>query len=267
MLVLLAVAAIAVLYCVVIVSQGRGGELTEFAPDVPPLELPTPRQLTAVDFMALRLPMSLVGYHTQTVDETLQRAAVAIGERDTHIAVLEQRVAELLAGRVQARQEAQTRPSWAPAPEPGPVRTGQGLAAAPHPLGESETLSSGPEGPSRYDGATGPRVIATSEPIAMPEEYPAPPRTFSGLTARPLDERPAEEGTASGLGRSSPDPESGSKHHRPPAPEAPRDAGAAAPEPDGEPPAGHGAPGGDTATADDRPESTGQSGNLDVRGT
>jgi hypothetical protein len=115
-LVLLAVAALAVLYCVVMVSQGRGGELTEFAPDVPPLDLPDPGQLTAVDFMALQLPVSLVGYHTQSVDETLQRAATAIGERDTHIAVLEQRVAELLAGRLQARRESSARPPWAPDP-------------------------------------------------------------------------------------------------------------------------------------------------------
>ncbi|MDH2429868.1 hypothetical protein [Sphaerisporangium sp. TRM90804] len=113
MLVLLAVAALAVLYCVVIVSQGRGGELVEFAPDVPPLDLPEPGQLTAVDFMAVQLPVSLVGYHTPSVDETLQRAAAAIGERDTHIAVLEQRLAELMAGRFQARQESYIRPSWA----------------------------------------------------------------------------------------------------------------------------------------------------------
>ncbi|WP_248963719.1 hypothetical protein [Sphaerisporangium perillae] len=137
MLVLLAVAAVAVLYCVVTVSQGRGGELTEFAPDVPPLDLPAPGLLTAVDFMALQLPVSLVGYHTQTVDETLQRAATALGERDTHIAVLEQRVAELLAGRVQARQEAYTRPSWAPGgiehaevtPEERDTTAARGMAA------------------------------------------------------------------------------------------------------------------------------------------
>ncbi|WP_214412652.1 hypothetical protein [Sphaerisporangium fuscum] len=119
MLVILAVAALAVLYCVVMVSQGRGGELAEFAPDVPPLDLPAPGQLTAADFMALHLPVSLVGYHTQSVDETLQRAATAIGERDTHIAVLEQRVAELLAGRLQARQ-AYPRPSWAPVANEAP---------------------------------------------------------------------------------------------------------------------------------------------------
>ncbi|MET7328739.1 hypothetical protein [Nonomuraea sp. NPDC005650] len=105
MLVILAIAAIAILACVVLVSVGRGGELTEFPPDVPPLDLPEPGQLTAVDFMALQLPVNLVGYHTASVDETLRRAANAISARDTRIAVLEQRVSELLSSRLHARQE------------------------------------------------------------------------------------------------------------------------------------------------------------------
>ncbi|YCK34515.1 hypothetical protein ACNF49_10600 [Actinomadura sp. ATCC 39365] len=105
MLVILAIAAIAILACVVLVSLGRGGELTEFPPDVPPLDLPEAGQLTAVDFMALQLPVNLVGYHTQSVDETLRRAAQAISARDTRIAVLEQRVSELLSSRLHARQE------------------------------------------------------------------------------------------------------------------------------------------------------------------
>ncbi|WP_090932256.1 hypothetical protein [Nonomuraea jiangxiensis] len=105
MLVILAIAAIAILACVVLVSLGRGGELTEFPPDVPPLDLPEAGQLTAVDFMALHLPVNLVGYHTASVDETLRRAATAISVRDTRIAVLEQRVSELLSNRLYARQE------------------------------------------------------------------------------------------------------------------------------------------------------------------
>ncbi|WP_188192482.1 hypothetical protein [Nonomuraea sp. SYSU D8015] len=110
MLVILAIAAIAILACVVLVSLGRGGELTEFPPDVPPLDLPDPGQLTAVDFMALQLPVNLVGYHTASVDETLRRAASAISARDTRIAVLEQRVSELLASRLHARQEVYAAP-------------------------------------------------------------------------------------------------------------------------------------------------------------
>lgn len=109
-LVILAIAAIAILACVVLVSLGRGGELTEFPPDVPPLDLPEPGQLTAVDFMALQLPVNLVGYHTASVDETLRRAASAISVRDTRIAVLEQRVSELLSSRLYARQEVYAAP-------------------------------------------------------------------------------------------------------------------------------------------------------------
>jgi hypothetical protein len=119
-LVVLVVAALVVLGCVVLVSLGRGGELAEFHPDVPPLELPEAGQLNAVDFASLHLPIGLVGYHTQTVDETLQRAATALSERDTRIAVLEQRVAELLAGRLQARQEAFARPAEPPRTEHQP---------------------------------------------------------------------------------------------------------------------------------------------------
>ncbi|SEG98772.1 hypothetical protein SAMN05444920_11243 [Nonomuraea solani] len=110
MLVILAIAAIAILACVVLVSLGRGGELTEFPPDVPPLDLPEAGRLTAVDFMALQLPVNLVGYHTQSVDETLRRAASAISARDTRIAVLEQRVSELLSSRLHARQEVYAAP-------------------------------------------------------------------------------------------------------------------------------------------------------------
>ncbi|GAA2369335.1 hypothetical protein GCM10010404_24950 [Nonomuraea africana] len=120
MLVVLAIAALAILACVVVVSLGRGGELTEFPPDVPPLDLPEAGQLTAVDFMALQLPVNLVGYHTQSVDETLRRAANAISARDTRIAVLEQRVSELLASRLQARQEVYAGPSAAPRTEHRP---------------------------------------------------------------------------------------------------------------------------------------------------
>ncbi|GAA2283046.1 hypothetical protein GCM10010149_29780 [Nonomuraea roseoviolacea subsp. roseoviolacea] len=114
MLVILAIAALAILACVVLVSLGRGGELTEFPPDVPPLDLPEAGRLTAVDFMALQLPVNLVGYHTQSVDETLRRAASAISARDTRIAVLEQRVSELMSSRLHARQELYASPGGGP---------------------------------------------------------------------------------------------------------------------------------------------------------
>ncbi|WP_271222808.1 hypothetical protein [Streptosporangium carneum] len=120
MLVVLALAAIAVLAGVVVVATGQGGELAEFAPDVPPLDLPEAVQLGAADFMALQLPVSIVGYHTQSVDEALNRVVNALSERDTRIAVLEQRVAELLASRLQARHELHAGPLSLPRTEHAP---------------------------------------------------------------------------------------------------------------------------------------------------
>lgn len=104
-LVVLVIAGLAVIACVVMVSLGHGGEMAEFPPDVPPLELPAAGQMTPADLIALQLPIGLVGYSTQAVDETLHRVSVALGERDTRIAVLEQRVTELSYARLQAREE------------------------------------------------------------------------------------------------------------------------------------------------------------------
>lgn len=144
-LVVLALAALAVLAGVVAVAMGYGGELAEFAPDVPPLDLPEATRLGAADFMALHLPVSLVGYHTQSVDETLNRVANALSERDTRIAVLEHRVDELLAGRLQARQELRAGPPAAPRTEHRP-RTPEGLPEPPEAPGISEAPGS-PEAP------------------------------------------------------------------------------------------------------------------------
>ncbi|MEU8273835.1 hypothetical protein ACFYOK_14750 [Microbispora bryophytorum] len=105
MLVVLVIAGLVVIACVVMVSLGHGGEMAEFPPDVPPLELPAAGQMAPADLIALQLPIGLVGYSTQAVDETLHRVSVALGERDTRIAVLEQRVSELSYARLQAREE------------------------------------------------------------------------------------------------------------------------------------------------------------------
>ncbi|MCG5216689.1 hypothetical protein [Streptosporangium sp. KLBMP 9127] len=161
MLVVLALAALAILAGVVVVSMGRGGELKEFPPDVPPLNLPDAGQLSAVDFVSLQLPVSLVGYHTQSVDETLHRVAGAISARDTKIAVLEQRVTELLAGRLYARQEAQAGP-------PLPVRR----SSSEHRPGGPDQFPSLPESgiaaaglPREQPADLGGRHRDTSEPV------------------------------------------------------------------------------------------------------
>ncbi|GLW26588.1 hypothetical protein Mame01_66300 [Microbispora amethystogenes] len=106
MLVVLVIAGLAVIACVVMVSLGHGGEMAEFSSDAPPLGLPAAGQLTPTDLMTLRLPIGLVGYSTHAVDETLNRVSIALAERDTRIAVLEQRVAELAYGRPGAHDAA-----------------------------------------------------------------------------------------------------------------------------------------------------------------
>ncbi|MEV4376692.1 hypothetical protein [Streptosporangium sp. NPDC049644] len=159
MLVVLALAAVAVVASVTVVAMGRGGELSEFAPDVPPLDLPKGGQLGAVDFMALQLPVSLVGYHTQSVDEALNRVAGALSERDTRIAVLEQRVAELLAGRLQARHELKGGlPATLRELEAPYELSGHGRPAADkeHADGSSAVSLTGREVPPRLPGAAEP---------------------------------------------------------------------------------------------------------------
>ncbi|NUO97911.1 MAG: hypothetical protein HOV96_12065 [Nonomuraea sp.] len=179
MLVILAIAAIAILACVVLVSLGRGGELTEFPPDVPPLDLPEAGQLTAVDFMALQLPVNLVGYHTQSVDETLRRAANAISARDTRIAVLEQRVSELLSSRLHARQEIYAAPG-------SELRTDHEPEAPPT---ERELPESGD--PVTSSGAS---VSWEGEPeLRGPDEEPEwrlPEEDEPGKTEEPADDEP-----------------------------------------------------------------------------
>lgn len=103
-LVVLVLAALAVVGCAVKVSQGHGGALAEFTPDTPPLVLPAGR-MDAADLAGLQLPIGLVGYQTDAVDATLQRAAISLSERDAHIAALEQRLAQVLAERLYGRPE------------------------------------------------------------------------------------------------------------------------------------------------------------------
>ncbi|MFI6296282.1 hypothetical protein ACIBEJ_32130 [Nonomuraea sp. NPDC050790] len=178
MLVVLAIAALAILACVVLVSLGKGGELTEFPPDVPPLDLPEPGQLTAVDFMALHLPVNLVGYHTQSVDETLRRAASAISARDTRIAVLEQRVSELLSSRLQARQEIYAAPGAALRTEHEPPVVERDLAEEGDPAAPGLGAPAASQAPASSQGpasSLGPASEVPAASQAPAAEVPAVP--------------------------------------------------------------------------------------------
>ncbi|MFD2348964.1 hypothetical protein ACFSTC_05480 [Nonomuraea ferruginea] len=154
LLVILAIAALAILAGVVLVSLGKGGELTEFPPDVPPLNLPEAGNLAAVDVLALQLPVNLIGYHTQSVDESLRRMANAISARDTRIAILEQRVSELLSSRLYARQEVYAAPGNGPRTEHEPPASPLALTA------ESGPPSNGHVPPVRAGGAVRRRARA-----------------------------------------------------------------------------------------------------------
>ncbi|GLW97728.1 hypothetical protein Misp02_18150 [Microtetraspora sp. NBRC 16547] len=73
--------------------------------------------MEAADLAALQLPIGLVGYQTDAVDETLHRVGVALGERDLHIAALEQRVAELVTARLYGHPQDAAVPAVPPEPE------------------------------------------------------------------------------------------------------------------------------------------------------
>ncbi|AWS46698.1 hypothetical protein [Streptosporangium sp. 'caverna'] len=226
MLVVLVLAAVTVIAGVTVVAMGRGGELSEFAPDVPPLDLPAAGQLSAVDFMALQLPVSIVGYHTQSVDETLNRVANALSERDTRIAVLEQRVSELLSSRLQARQEVHASPLNGPRTEHEPEE--------PKELAELKEL---PEPPgSRYESSSSPESSYGSlpEPSSSPESRSA---------SESWSESESLSSTGSPYG-SSPEPSSstesrsGSSPDSPSSAESPYASESEAPESPSEAPAG-----------------------------
>ncbi|GAB3207751.1 hypothetical protein ACQEU5_12415 [Marinactinospora thermotolerans] len=117
-LILIALAAVAVLAGVALVVMGGGGRLARFEADHPPLELPVDRPVTGADVGRVRLPLALWGYHVRGVDEVLRRVAVALGERDTRIAELEERVAELSA------KPAGPRVLYPRSEEPAPPRDG-----------------------------------------------------------------------------------------------------------------------------------------------
>ncbi|WP_113704444.1 hypothetical protein [Nonomuraea lactucae] len=187
----IAIAALAILACVVLVSLGRGGELTEFPPDVPPLDLPEPGQLTAVDFMALQLPVNLVGYHTQSVDETLRRAATALSARDTRIAVLEQRVSELMSSRLHARQEVYATPA------PGGPRTDHEPEAPAVPLElpeEGDPLPTG--GPAARPSS--PSTHRTPPEATTPEAPQSPAETAETASEGPDGASEGVESAAEG---------------------------------------------------------------------
>ena len=86
------VIVVAVVAGAVLIARGRGGELSVERNDYLELEL---GPVSATDIALLRPPMALWGYNMQATDETLDRIAASIRERDVRIVALEQLVTDL----------------------------------------------------------------------------------------------------------------------------------------------------------------------------
>jgi hypothetical protein len=105
--VVLLVAAAAIGIGMIVVAVGRGGEMTEFSPDVRPLDTDI---TTAADVALLRPPLALWGYDKRSTDEALNLVARTVTERDVEIATLRRQIADL--------QSAQDAPSARPTDPP-----------------------------------------------------------------------------------------------------------------------------------------------------
>ncbi|MDA0641412.1 MULTISPECIES: hypothetical protein [Nonomuraea] len=187
LLVILAIAALAILAGVVLVSLGKGGELTEFPPDVPPLNLPEAGNLAAVDVLALQLPVNLIGYHTQSVDESLRRMANAISARDTRIAILEQRVSELLSSRLYARQEVYAAPGNGPRTEHEPPASPLALTAESGPPSNGHVPPSALEAPAGVEHEPVSWVGPDGQDLAASSEHDEPEDLETGESSAERD--------------------------------------------------------------------------------
>jgi hypothetical protein len=118
-------AAIAVLVAVFFAATGRGGELSREPVDYAPLELGS---VSAADVALLRPPTALWGYNVDVMDETLDRIARAMRDRDLTIAYLQQQ----LAAQDMPPPAAAPGPPDPATPVPPPIPPGHG----PGPAGE-----------------------------------------------------------------------------------------------------------------------------------
>jgi DivIVA domain-containing protein len=75
----------AVIFAVFAVTIGRGGSMTNFAPDRPGRPLPEDRVVRAADIGAARFSLAFRGYRMVEVDDALDRLALEIAERDEAI--------------------------------------------------------------------------------------------------------------------------------------------------------------------------------------
>ncbi len=105
-------AAVAVLVAVFFAATGRGGELSREPVDYAPLDLGS---VSAADVALLRPPTALWGYNVEVMDETLDRIARAMRDRDLTIAYLQQ---QLAARDLPPAEHAPDQGAEGPEPEP-----------------------------------------------------------------------------------------------------------------------------------------------------
>jgi hypothetical protein len=178
-LVVLLVAAAAILVGVIIVAIGRGGEMTEFAADVRPIDTHIE---TAADVALLRPPVALWGYDRRSTDEALNAAARTVTERDIEIATLRRQIADMQSapGTGQGAQPGATGGPGAFGGQRGfgGSRTFGGPGAAGGPGASGGPGQAGEPGEAGEPG-TGPAAAAGSAPPMSPflrrQAGPAPP--------------------------------------------------------------------------------------------
>ena len=136
--VVLLLAAIAILAGVVVVAIGRGGELTVFRSDTPPLRL---EFATAADLARFRPPSAFFGYSAQVTDDALQLIARVVADREAELAMLRRQLATLRASPAPATP-APARPA---PPSPAPPSFADARFEAGRPADSSPSAGRPPE--------------------------------------------------------------------------------------------------------------------------
>jgi hypothetical protein len=181
--VVLLVAAAAIAVGLIVVATGRGGEMTEFSPDLPPHETDV---ATAADIALLRLPVAPVvlgGYHRPYTDEVLNLVARAVTERDVEIAMLRRQIAHL-----QSAQDAPSAGPADPAAHLDAIWEPRGFPGADAAAGPDDAREPGAAVPLGQPGPGWPAA-----PLVRREASPAPPpetEPWSAWEASAPPERP-----------------------------------------------------------------------------
>jgi hypothetical protein len=169
--VVLLVAAAVIGVGLIVVAAGRGGEMTEFSPDLAPHETDV---ATAADVALLRLPVAPVvlgGYHRPYTDEVLNLVARAVTERDVEIAMLRRQIAHL-----QSAQDARSAGPADPAAHLDAIWEPRGFPGADADAGPDDAP---PASPSPFTGAVAPLGQpdpgSPVAPLVRREASPAPP--------------------------------------------------------------------------------------------